>query len=132
MKKNIDNKAKPCPLATSLSVLGDKWTLLILRDLIQGKRRYGDFASSDENIPTNILANRLKRLLEYELIAKQAYQTRPTRYEYVLTDSGCELLPSIQALAKWGNDHFDCKQPPKWFFDLTIEELKNKESIFQT
>ncbi|MCC2627743.1 MAG: transcriptional regulator, HxlR family [Thermomicrobiales bacterium] len=77
-----------CPVACALDVVGDRWTLLVIRDLLGGKRRYGDFLASAEKIPTNILADRLKRLEREGLIARAPYSTRPPRDEYHLTPEG--------------------------------------------
>ena len=87
-------------------MLGDRWTLLVLRDLFWGKSRYGEFIASPEGIPTNILAERLVRLEENALLSKRPYQDNPTRYEYKITKKGRELLPMLLALAKWGEKHF--------------------------
>ncbi len=92
----------PCPITNTLDLLGDKWTLILIRDLFFGKRTYGDFQSSPEGIPTNILAERLKRLLENGIISKEAYQDRPVRYAYTLTKKGEALGPIVEEIAVWG------------------------------
>jgi DNA-binding HxlR family transcriptional regulator len=94
-----------CPVACALDVVGDRWTLLVIRDLFGGKRRYGDFLASAEKIPTNILADRLKRLEREGLIARVPYSTRPPRVEYHLTPEGRELGRAVDALATWGLKH---------------------------
>jgi len=99
-----------CPIATSLDLFGDRWTLVILRDLAMGKSRFGEFLSSPEKIPTNILAARLSRLESSGLIEKHAYQNNPARFEYALTARGADLLPVMQAICKWANMHF----PQTW------------------
>lgn len=96
----------PCPVAAALDVLGDRWTLLVLRDLFWGKSRYGEFLASPEAIPTNILADRLVRLEECGLLTTSLYQDNPPRWEYKITKKGRELLPTLLALAKWGEKHF--------------------------
>jgi len=95
----------PCPVANILDIVGDKWTLLIVRDMIMGKRRYGEFQDSPEKIPTNILADRLKRLISAEIIDKDAYQQKPVRYEYKLTDKGRDLQLVMESMVKWSNKH---------------------------
>jgi|SRR5215471_17088789 len=95
-----------CPVACSLDVIGDRWTLLVIRDLFAGKSRFGDFASSPEHIPTNILAERLKRLEAAGLIEATAYSEHPPRFEYHLTPRGLELEPVLDALASWGLAQF--------------------------
>lgn len=92
-----------CPIASTLDIVGDKWTLLLIRDIgLFGKHRNKDFQNADERIPSNILASRLKRLVEQGLVEKRRYQKHPPRYEYHLTKPGKELLPVIKSMAKWG------------------------------
>jgi len=98
-------KRSICPVACALDIFGDKWTLLIIRDLFAGKKTYSEFNRSPENIPTNILAARLKLLLEHEILEKVAYQQNPVRYEYLLTDKGKEIGHIIGAIAQWGEKH---------------------------
>ncbi len=94
-----------CPVACALDFVGDRWTLLVIRDLIAGKARYGDFLASAEKIPTNILAERLRRLEREGLVARVPYSTRPPRMEYHLTPEGRELGGALDALARWGLTH---------------------------
>ena len=91
-----------CPAACALDVAGDRWTLLIVRDLLRGRTTYGALASSDEKIPTNILAERLRRMQATGLIVAQPYQQRPVRYAYELTEKGRALGDVLAALARWG------------------------------
>ena len=98
-------KRSPCPITTTLDVLGDKWTLIVVRDLFLGKRLYGEFLSSPESIPTNILADRLKRLEAQGIVSRQPYHQRPPRYAYRLTDKGEDLLPVLAEIARWANKH---------------------------
>jgi len=95
-----------CPVACSLDLIGDRWTLLVIRDLFLGKSRFGDFAGSSERIPTNILAERLKRLEAGGLVEATPYSEHPPRYEYRLTPRGRELRPVLDALAIWGLEQF--------------------------
>lgn len=95
-----------CPITCSLDLLGDKWTLLIIRDLLLGKKRYQEFLESPERIATNILADRLKRIETARLVVQQIYQQKPVRYEYVLTKKGEDLRPVLQALIKWGKIYY--------------------------
>ncbi|GKS68279.1 transcriptional regulator, HxlR family [Nitrosomonas sp. PY1] len=95
-----------CPVACALDLLGDKWTLLIIRDLLRGKKRYQEFLESPERIATNILADRLKRIESAGLVIHQAYQQKPVRYEYALTKKGEDLTPILQALVKWGRAYY--------------------------
>ncbi len=115
-------KRSPCPIANTLDIVGDKWTLVVLRDLIVGKRRYRDFLDSPEKIATNILSERLKRLEQFGLVKKHAYQNNPVRYEYTLTPKGTDLLPVLQEMSRWANKHITGTWiPPKDFMDRRIE-----------
>jgi DNA-binding HxlR family transcriptional regulator len=98
-------KRSSCPITNGLNIFGDKWTLLVIRDLVLGKRRYADFISSPENIASNILSDRLKRLEAAGLVCRQAYQQKPVRYEYVLTEKGSDLKPILEAISRWGKKH---------------------------
>jgi DNA-binding HxlR family transcriptional regulator len=95
----------PCAVACTLDLVGDKWSLLVVRDLIRGNATYGDLQNSPEGIPTNILADRLKKLEAARLIAKSAYQEHPVRYAYELTEKGKALGDVLLALVRWGKQH---------------------------
>ncbi len=94
-----------CPIACSLDLIGDRWTLLIVRDLFVGKHRFSEFLDSGEGIKTNILAERLKRLERAGLVKRSLYHEHPPRYEYHLTESGRELSPVVKAIYAWGRAH---------------------------
>jgi DNA-binding HxlR family transcriptional regulator len=106
MNKKLIFTRSVCPITNSLDLLGDKWTLLIVRDLVLGKKKYQEFLSSPEGIATNILADRLKRLQEAGIIVRKAYQHNPVRYEYVLTNKGGDLKSVLKILASWGLKNF--------------------------
>jgi DNA-binding HxlR family transcriptional regulator len=95
----------PCAVACTLDLVGDKWSLLVIRDLLRGNVTYGDLQNSPEGIPTNILADRLKRLEHAGLIAKSAYQEHPVRYVYGLTENGKALRDVLRALVRWGKTY---------------------------
>jgi DNA-binding HxlR family transcriptional regulator len=95
-----------CPITNVLDILGDKWTLLVIRDLVLGKRRYQEFMASPESMASNILANRLKRLEAGGLVNRRAYQGNPARYEYFLTKKGKGLEPVLEAILVWGKKHY--------------------------
>ncbi|MDQ2741577.1 MAG: helix-turn-helix transcriptional regulator [Chloroflexota bacterium] len=95
-----------CAVACTLDIVGDRWTLLIIRDLLRDKTRYSDFLASSEKIPTNILADRLKRLEREGLIKSVLYSEHPPRFEYHLTAEGRQLGRAVDALATWGLGHF--------------------------
>ena len=99
-----------CPISSTLDIIGDRWTLVVLRSIMVGKRRYGELLEIPERISTNILADRLALLEREGLVRKSAYQERPKRYEYRLTEKGADLLPVIQALVEWGLKHI----PGRW------------------
>src|SRR3954470_21135411 len=94
-----------CPAACALDIAGDRWTLLIVRDLLRGRDTYGALASAGEGIPTNILADRLKRMEASGLIKAEPYQDKPVRWRYELTPKGRELGEALGALARWGKKH---------------------------
>ncbi|MEN3943598.1 helix-turn-helix domain-containing protein [Prosthecobacter sp. SYSU 5D2] len=107
-KKNEEKPAQsggrrsPCPVACTLDILGDRWTLLVIRDLLLGKARFKDFLASPEGIPTNILTERLKRLLEHEVVCQVRDAGGSRHLAYALTDKGTALLPVVRAMKDWG------------------------------
>jgi len=109
-----------CPIANALDVVGDRWTLLVVRDLLFfGKVRYKDLAASAEGIPTNLLADRLRRLEAAGIVKKKAYQRRPVRYEYRLTPRGADLLPLLREMVTWANLHIEgTARPPARFYEI--------------
>ncbi|WP_375202447.1 winged helix-turn-helix transcriptional regulator [Hyphococcus sp.] len=106
MSKTPDFKRSPCPLAVTLDIVGDKWSLIVIRDLFRGVSRYSDFLKSPEDMTTNILADRLKRLEEHGLISKSAYQENPVRHEYALTKKGRALGPVLREIVHWANAYY--------------------------
>ena len=97
---------RACPVARTLEIIGDRWTMLIVRDLLlKGPRKFVDFELSLAGISPNTLSARLKILEEAGLIERRFYEQRPPRAEYVLTDKGCELRPTLRALRDWGEKH---------------------------
>jgi DNA-binding HxlR family transcriptional regulator len=100
--KDLDDEA--CSLARTLSVIGDRWTLLILRDCFLRVRRFDDFQAR-LGIGRPILADRLKKLVDAFILAKVPYQQNPVRYEYRLTPKGLDLYPVILSIVHFGDDH---------------------------
>ncbi|UWQ29085.1 helix-turn-helix transcriptional regulator [Leisingera sp. M527] len=95
-----------CSIARSLEILGDKWTLLVVRDLMWHKRHtFQELQNSEEHLPPNILSQRLKRLMDWGLVEREAYQDRPVRYRYLLTERGRALEPALSAVMNWGHEH---------------------------
>jgi DNA-binding HxlR family transcriptional regulator len=101
-----------CPVACTLDVLGDRWSLLVVRDVMRGKKRYTEFLESPEGIPTNILADRLKRLATKGVIRSHRYSQHPPRVEYELTPKGEDLRPIMRAMVEWGVRHAGGRTPP--------------------
>lgn len=105
MARQHEFPRSPCPIATTLDTLGDRWSLVVIRDMLGGKRKFSEFLASPEGIKRNILAERLKRLEGAGLVARRRYQENPERFEYSLTESGADLLPVLQAIARWAKRH---------------------------
>ena len=94
-----------CSISRTLELLGDKWTLLIVRDLMwHGKNTFKELADA-EGIPTNLLSNRLQRLIDWGLARREQYQNNPVRYTYHLTDAGLGLEDTLLQVMAWGNRH---------------------------
>lgn len=129
--KQIQHRSD-CPIAFSLDYIGDKWVLLILRDLIfTNKSTYGDFLSSDEKIATNILADRLKLLEANGFIKSTVSPEKKNKFIYSLTEKGIDLIPVIAELMIWGSkyDSYDAKDIVKKLEtdkEETIRQLREK------
>lgn len=102
MNKDVAPRRSPCPVACSLDVFGDRWTLLIVRDLLFGRARFKDFVASSERIPTNILTERLERLLAHDIIEKIPAEDGTKRLAYRLTEKGKALRPVVKTMRDWG------------------------------
>src|SRR3954468_3061708 len=100
-----------CSIARALEVIGERWTLLIVRDAILGMERFEEF-QADLGIASNVLTNRLKLLCDEEVLARVAAPERPGRPKYVLTDKGAELGPALITLMKWGDRHYPTPTAP--------------------
>jgi DNA-binding HxlR family transcriptional regulator len=137
-----------CSIARTLQVIGDRWTLLILRDVFRGVRRFDEFAD-DLGIARNLLADRLQRLVEHGILEKVPYQSRPLRNEYRLTRRGLDLSPALVAFMRWGDKHLAGDEPPVvlvhdecghpldqvfvcWHCDQTItpRQIKSRPGVF--
>ena len=94
-----------CSVARSVAVIGDRWTLMVLRDCFLGVRRFEDFERR-LGISRSIIADRLKRLVEEGVLRREAYQDHPVRREYRLTDKGLALHPVMMAIVHWGDVHY--------------------------
>jgi DNA-binding HxlR family transcriptional regulator len=106
MEKN--KKRSDCPISCTLDILGDKWSLLIIRDMMfRQKSTYGEFLKSEEKIATNILASRLQNLEENELIEKLEHPSSKAKYLYKLTEKSIDLLPVIVEIHLWADKNFE-------------------------
>ncbi len=125
MKAN--KKRSDCPLSCSLDVFGDKWSLLIIRDLMFGNKcTYNDFLKSEEGIATNILASRLKGLEENNIVEKSAHPDSKAKILYRLTQKGIDLLPIIMEIYIWSDKYFTMPSDIK----ATIKEAKKDKDKF--
>ena len=100
-----------CSVARALEVVGERWTILILRDAFLGVKRFDDFQRS-LGIARNVLNTRLQRLVESGLLERRRYQERPERFEYRLTEKGLDLWPAVVALMQWGDRHLAASTGP--------------------
>ncbi|MCO5987944.1 helix-turn-helix transcriptional regulator [Actinoallomurus spadix] len=94
-----------CSIARALEIVGERWTLLIIRDAFEGVRRFDDF-QADLGVARNVLADRLGRLCDEGILRRHRYQERPDRYEYRLTRKGVGLWPAMMSLLLWGDEHY--------------------------
>jgi len=114
-----------CPINYAQEIFGDRWSLLIIRDLLfKKKRRYAEFLTSEENISTNILADRLERLEKFGLIEKIISKESPPRGQYSLTQKGVDLLPILLEVILWSAKHDDKTEAPPEF----ISRLKKNRT----
>src|SRR3954447_20336744 len=102
LHRTYDNQK--CSVARALEVLGERWTLLILRDAFLGTRRFDDF-QRNLGVARNVLQSRLQRLVDEGVLRRVRYQQRPERFEYRLTRKGVDLWPILVALMKWGDKY---------------------------
>jgi DNA-binding HxlR family transcriptional regulator len=100
--KKAKHARSPCPVACTLDILGDKWTLLVVRDLLCGRSHFNEFCRSPERIATNILADRLDKLVRHKLVEKITTVGPPARDAYRLTEKGKSLKTVLEVIAKWG------------------------------
>lgn len=115
-----------CPVSASLEVLGDRWSLLIVRDLmVRGFRRFKEFQQSGEGIATNILAGRLRRLQQAGIVTAEVDDEDARAVNYRLTEKGIDLAPALLELLIWGSRHEYCEAPCN-----VIEQMaKNREQV---
>ncbi len=104
MARTYDTQ-QACPIARSLDIIGDRWTLLVLRDLRRGHSKFADLLVSLQGISPAVLSERLQSLEQDGLVARRFYSDHPPRAEYVLTARGDSLAPVLKALYDWGTEH---------------------------
>ena len=104
-----------CPIAKTLDVVGDRWTLLIVRDMLLGAAKFKDFLQHQPGMPARILSDRLKKLEAAGIIERQIYSEHPLRAEYHLTRRGEALQPVLLAIGEWGLDEFFDKRERRAF-----------------
>ena len=126
MKKSKKNDCRSCcPLSGALDILGDRWTLLVIRDMMfMGKHEYGEFAAGSEGIATNILADRLKNLLCLGVIQHVPHPKHKSKKVYYLTQKGKDLLPTIIEMIIWGGTHNPAPDIPRERFERIRKEPK--------
>src|SRR4051794_6526665 len=106
-----DYDTQVCSVARALEVVGERWSLLVIRDAFLGVRRFDEFQRS-LGIARNVLQTRLERLVDEGILERRLYQERPPRHEYRLTEKGLDLWPVLVALMKWGDRHVYPDGPP--------------------
>jgi len=115
-----------CSVARTLEHIGERWTFLILRDALYGIRRFADF-QTNLGVAKNILADRLRKLVDAGILRKVEYQQRPTRHEYRLTEKGRDLVSVITALLAWG-DKWESNDPPVTLIHRTCGQANHSVS----
>ena len=124
------NNRSTCPVSTALEIVGDQWSMLIIRDLFLQRVSFKDFLIAPENISTNILTDRLHKLLRYKLIAFQLHPKNKKIKQYYLTEAGLELYPLIYELSMWSKKHLKMTFHPlseAWY--QSIEGMPREEII---
>ena len=124
MKKQ--NRKSDCPINFALEIFGDKWTLLIVRDLMfKGKHYYGEFMQSEEKMATNLLADRLSQLEQYGIVTKNIDEKHKSKQFYKLTQKGIELLPILTELILWSSKYDSLTATDKEFVKRAKEDREN-------
>ena len=114
-----------CPINFTLEHFGDKWSLLIIRDLMfKGKRHYNEFLEADEKVSTSVLGDRLKKLEEAGIISRGEDSVKKSRIRYSLTRKGIDLLPILIEMILWGGFIDDLTEAPKEFLDQATQNRK--------
>ena len=101
----MDGQLPACPVETTLSLIGDKWKVLILRDLMPGTKRFGELKRSIGSVSQKVLTAQLRDMEEKGLVTRTVYAEVPPRVEYTLTETGYSLRPILDAMERWGTDY---------------------------
>lgn len=129
MTKNSKDLRSNCPINFAVETFGDKWTLLVIRDLMfKEKRHYSDFLASDEKISTNILADRLQKLEGNGVISKSADPENASKYIYALTEKGQALLPAMIEMTAWSAHYDSLTNTPSEFLNTY---KTNKDALIE-
>jgi DNA-binding HxlR family transcriptional regulator len=117
--KHSTERRSLCPINYSLEMVGDPWSLLVIRDIVYfGKHTYGEFLASAEGIARNILAARLEQLQQRGILSKSPHPTDGRKDVYALTERGLDLIPILLVAADWGAEHAPSTDAPPWWIDL--------------
>jgi DNA-binding HxlR family transcriptional regulator len=99
-----DYEGQLCSIARTLELIGERWSILVIREVFSGRRRFSEMQRT-LGVARNVLANRLQRLVDEDILERRPYSEHPTRYEYFLTEKGLDLWPVMVALMHWGDKH---------------------------
>ena len=127
---NVRDNRSTCPISTSLEIVGDNWSLILIRDLFLERTTFTDFINSPENISSNILTDRINKLLNYRLIEYRLHPNNRKIKQYYLTKSGMSLYPILYDLSVWSKNHLDMEFHPlskEWF--KNIKGIKREDFI---
>ena len=128
-KMKVRDNRSSCPVSTGLEIIGDNWSLVLIRDLFLELTTFTDFMNSPERISSNILTDRINKLQKYNLIEYRLHPNNRKIKQYYLTDAGIDLYPIIYDLIVWSNDHLDMEFHPTavdWY--QKNESLERKQS----
>lgn len=130
------NRRSDCPIHLTLNIIGDRWTLLIIRDFVFNDYRHFNELVKPEHIATNILSNRLDRLLEQDIIRKETDPNNASAYRYSMTQKGVNLIPVLLEIYRWGANHLpdnnadqDMSRRANADMDHLIAEITNRVSL---
>jgi DNA-binding HxlR family transcriptional regulator len=127
-----DMRADPrstCPISTAVEIVGDRWTLLVVRDLMfAGKRHFRQFLQSEESISSNVLADRLSLLVENGLVRREGDPSHAQKAIYSLTEKGLDLLPVVVAMSGWAQKHHPERRRPE-AVDLVARDRRSLERL---